>query len=70
MKNVIGFILITLFFVSCSAPKTIFDGKKYVTEKQHYRDTKRTVNKVLKQMSKEERQIILGSKIKFNYNKK
>ena len=69
MKKLICLITFTIFFISCSAPKTVFNGKEYVTEKRFFKETKKSVNKVLKQMSKEEKEILLGSKIIFKYNK-
>lgn len=70
MKKLIGLIVVTIFFISCSAPKTVFNGKEYVTEKRYYKDNLKLVKKTLKQMSKEEQKIILGNDIKFKYEEK
>jgi hypothetical protein len=67
MKKIISLIVITLFFGSCTAPKTIFNGKKYVTEKRYFKDTLKMVKNSLKKMSKEDQKIILGSDIEFKY---
>ena len=67
MKKLIGLIVFTIFLISCSAPKTVFNGKEYVTEKRFFKDNLKSVKKILKQMSKEDQKIILGSDIEFKY---
>jgi hypothetical protein len=70
MKKIINLIVIILLFGSCTAPKIIFDGKKYVTEKRYFKDNLKMVKKSLKKMSKEDQKIILGSDIEFKYKEK
>jgi len=70
MKKLIGLIVFTIFLISCSAPKTVFNGKEYVTEKRYYKDNLKLVKKTLRQMSKEEQKIILGDDIIFKYEEK
>ena len=68
MKKLICLITFTIFFISCSTPKTVFNGKEYVTEKRYFKDNLKSVKKILKQMSKEERKIILNTDIKYKEN--
>lgn len=68
MKKLIGLIVFTIFFISCSAPKKFLVGDKLVTKKRFLKIHRKNYNQAFRKLNKEDKEILFDGEIIIKYS--